>query len=876
MIKSAVLLILSLSCATSALSEPFRASEHSNSTLSSQLKVVVSEADISNDGYVAFSDTVKQEETIDARIIRKKNEKSAAEKRSDEWYETIHKAAPGADWKEIEARSIAEMIARSGSASNRELEGMWVERGPSNIPGRITDVDIDFDNGQIYALSDHGIVFQSSDLEAGVWIPKNDRFPLGLDVSAQLEVFQGGDLVAGGFIKSTNDWGVFYSEDQGLSWTASSGLGNLDVMGYRRLLKDGDNVYLFSHEYSPTEFTDFYKVYKSVNRGVSFNQLYVSAIPVGDGWRHSRSDMWISNNSENEHFYLSLEDSLFLVNKTTGERTFNSLITEANFGYHLLSGHEANGVVELRAYSSQGDAGKFYAWNSIDNSWTYRGEMTEWWLSQPFGANSLTCSATDADVIYFGGILISKSEDGGQTWTTMDLDPTGSYALYHGDVPKCFATINPTSNEEIMMIGTDGGLYQLDMPTQHFEQLSIPGLNCTQMYKMVSKQSDPGSMFIGTQDNGYSYTTNGTVQQETVDFTFQWGGDVSNVASGDGGETFWLWWLGDGCNYQNGPAEAGFVSNWSPYEFDGQVPYWEAPIWISNHFPDRCYTAGYINGTGGSHIIELTAQPGEFCTSEQFSYDFEAEVNGRITAIAISPINSDYFYVTTDNGYFCLSTDGGENWTQSLISSSMYPRAILPSSIDLNQVWVIGSGYSNSPVFHTINNGDTWTPINDGLPSCIAEAIATNEDESLVFLATSIGPFVLEGDSQAWEDLSTGVAPLVHYMDVEYITQTNTVRFATYARGIWDFQMDDESSVQDISMLSEELAFPNPCADLIYLKLDEQDILSPYILCSSEGKALQTGIAQSTNQSIHTNQLPSGSYFVRLLATGKTIRFVKR
>jgi photosystem II stability/assembly factor-like uncharacterized protein len=821
-------------------------------------------------------DSAIDQETISERILRKKSENGASKKRSDEWFELIHKAAPGDNWKEIEARSIAEMISRSESAQNRELNGLWVERGPSNVPGRITDVDIDFINGQIYALSDHGIVFQSSDLEAGIWIPKNDRFPLGLDVSAQLEVFQGGDLIACGFIKSTNSWGVFYSNDQGLSWTESTGLGTLEIMGYRRLLKDGDDVYLFSHEYSPADVSDYYKVYKSVDHGASFNQLYVSAIPVGDGWRHSRSDMWVSNNTANEYLYLSLEDSLYSVSKYTGERSFHGLITQANFGYHLLAGHEANGVVELRAYSSQGDAGKFYAWNSVDNNWVYQGEMTDWWLSQPFGANSLTCSATDADVLYFGGILISKSEDGGQSWTTMDLDPTGSYALYHGDVPKCFTTLNPANNEEIMMIGTDGGLYQLDVPAQHFVQLSIPGLNCTQLYKMVSKQSDPGTMYIGTQDNGYSHTTNGTIQQGPVDFTFQWGGDVSNVASGDGGETFWLWWLGDGCNYQNGPAEAGFVSNWSPYEFNGEVPYWEAPIWVSNHFPDRCYTAGYINGTGGSHIIELTAQQGEFCSSEQFSYNFQAELNGRITAIAISPINSDYFYATTDNGYFCMSTDGGETWSHSLISNSMYPRAILPSSVQLNHAWVIGSGYSNSPVYHTTDNGNTWTPVNDGLPSCIAEAIATNEDESQVYLATSIGPFVLEGDAQTWEDLSNDVAPLVHYMDVEYMSQSNTVRFATYARGVWDFQLDDETSVETISESEQEYAFPNPCTVWVQLQLAEKDLTSSYILFSNEGKALQTGVVLSTNQQIPTNHLSPGSYFIRIVTTGKTIRFVKR
>lgn len=818
----------------------------------------------------------KVHSALKENILAKERKNELSKKRSEQWWEIIHKAAPGDDWRAIEAESIAEMIARAGSAGNRDVSGTWVERGPSNIPGRITDVDIDFENNRIYALSDHGIVFQSSDLEATAWSAQNDRFPLGLDVASQLEVFAGGDLVTSGYIKAINKWGVFYSKDHGLTWTAASGLDNLPVMGYRRLLKGGNDVYLLAQEYSGAANSDYYKIYKSTDHGVSFRELYVSPIPVGDGGRHVRSDMWISNNPLNENIYVSLEDSLFLVNKSTGVRTFNSLVTKGNHGYHLLTGHESNGVVVLRAYSSQGDVGKFYGWNSNDNEWVSKGQLTEWWLSQPFGANSFACSPLDADVLYFGGILVSKSEDGGETWTTMDLDPTGSYALYHGDVPKCFTAVNPATNEEVMLIGTDGGLYQLDMPTQHFEQMGIPGLNCTQLYKMVSRQADPGTMYIGTQDNGYSHTTKGNAQQEAVDFTFQWGGDVSNVASGDGGETFWLWWLGDGCNYQQGPAEAGFVSNWSPYDVDGQVPYWEAPIWVSGHFPDRCYTAGYINGTGGNHLIQLTSQPGARCLSKQFDYNFETAVGGRITAIAISPIDSNYFYVTTDNGFFCRSTDGGITWHHTLISSSLYPRAILPSKQNADELWVVGSGYSNSPVFHSLDNGNSWEALNIGLPACIAEAITTNDDESMIFLATSVGPFVWETDQNQWSDLSDNVAPLVHYMDVEYLTTTHTVRFATYARGIWDYQLKSFVSADDVAENNSGMAvFPNPCADHINVNLGEGIHQSSYVIYDVEGRVVLTGIASSNTERIETAGLSGGVYFIKIAETGGVVRFVK-
>jgi hypothetical protein len=355
----------------------------------------------------------------------------------------------------------------------------------------------------------------------------------------------------------------------------------------------------------------------------------------------------------------------------------------------------------------------------------------------------------------------------------------------------------------------------------------------------------------------------------------QWGGDVSNVATGDGGETFWLWWLGDGCNYQNGPADEGFVSNWSPYEVNGEVPYWEAPIWISNHFPDRCYTAGYINGTSGSHILKLTAQPGQICTSEQLAYDFQAELNGRITALAISPLDSNYFYAATDNGYFCESIDGGQTWSNVLVSNSMYPRAILPSKINLGEVWMIGSGYSNSPVFHSENNGVSWTALDQGLLSCIAEAIVCNDDESLIFLATSIGPFVLEAGSEEWADLSQGIAPLVHYMDAEFISSTNTARFATYARGIWDYQIDSDVAITELTENANASAFPNPCRDFIEIKVNNQ--LSPlsFVIYGMDGKVIRTGLLNSSEQRIDTRDLHPGSYYLKLIQSGEVLKFIK-
>ncbi|KAF0129359.1 MAG: hypothetical protein FD155_2587 [Bacteroidetes bacterium] len=793
------------------------------------------------------------------------------------WFEALHKTAPGDDWRLIEAQSMQQLIHNRTQIKTSSFAGTWTERGPSNIPGRITDLDIDYLTQRLYALSDHGIVFRSSDLNGTQWEAMNDHFPLGLDVASQLKLIKGTSnvLISSGYIKSTNSWGVYRSADGGSNWVASAGIGSFPMSGIRRIVQDDVAIFLLVQEYNYAVPTDYFTIYKSSDQGLSFAVLYRTNIPTGDGGKHVKTDMWVSDETQSPLYFLQ-EDQLLLINKQTGARTFNSFVSGGTMNQSLLTGHSSDGVVNLTAYQALNDTGRFYRWSSLDQQWHYKGMLTQWHLALPFGSNSLSCSMQSPDTIYFGSILTSRSTDGGVGWTTIDLDPTGSYALYHGDVPKTLNSINPNTGEEETYMGTDGGIYKLDVVADHFNSVSIPGLNCTQIYKMVTKQSEPGKMFIGTQDNGYAHTSAGNFYPGTVPFNLQWGGDVTNVASGDGGETFWLWWLGDGCNYMSGPDENYVISTWSPYAHGGSIPYWEPPVWIPSQHPDRCYTAGYLNNTGGNYLIKLQAIPGADAVATTFPYNFEAQAGGRITAIAISPLDSSLYYVATDNGKLLRSTDAGMSWTSATLSNSLFPRVILPSKTNVGEPWVAGSGYSNSPVYFSSDNGQTFNALNIGIPSCLVEALATNEDESILFAATSIGPFALDRNQIGWTAIAGETAPLVHYMDVEYVSATATARFATYARGIWDFRLTStgvHSVEKDRFVLK---LYPNPTSDRLYVQNVDDFEGKDYQIVDLNGKVLQTGKIAQSSTVINISGLPSGVYFVKIAEVNKVEKFIIR
>ena len=813
--------------------------------------------------------------------------RSIGDKRPLEWLNTINRCSPDSDWRSIESESLTELLKKksqslkSQTLADGNITGTWHERGPLDVPGRVTDLQVFPEDNIIFALTDGGILFKGS-LDSQDWIALNDQFPLALGTSPVLDVFltpSGFRILCGGWIKMTNQWSMFYSDDDGATWQESSGYYTNDIMGitrmYSRLENNIPTSYLFTQEHNAFEQTDYYSIFKSLNYGESFQLLYRSSIPVGDAYRHVKSDMWIDTDEENTPIYLALEDSLFQVSFLDGQREFKGLITQNNsLNGCLLSGATTNGNTTLYAWAGiEGQQGTCWRSLSEGSNWEYRGTIPFEEGNYPFGNNSFCINKQNTDEVMLGGVLLSYSQDGGVNWEVPNTDQDG-WMLHHSDHPFVGTyTINNISN---WILGTDGGIYVENdipgyalavngvLPSQFtFTNISRPGLNCTQIYKMVTDQNNPERMYVGTQDNGYVKTLNGINSEENAEFDYVWGGDVSAMESGDDGASFWCWWLGDGTNFVDGPLFDQSSSNWSPYWVNGSVPYWEAPLHVKQNQPNVSFTAGYINGTGGSHIIKLEAVTGGVANATQSNFDFMAESNGAfITAISSDPINPNRMYVTTSNGLFFSSLDNGENWqSTSAVSPYFYCRHILVSSLRPGEIWLAGSGYSNSGVYKSVDYGITFEEVNSGLPSTIVERLAFNSDETILFAATGIAPFAFIPSLNQWYDISGSDAPLVHYMDVEFVSQLNTVRFATYARGIWDLKIEEFTDLYENSSISNDV-YPNPTDDWIHWNTNFQSI-EKAILVSMSGTSTQLTIINDKSAASIEGVAP-GDYLLNL------------
>jgi hypothetical protein len=269
--------------------------------------------------------------------------------------------------------------------------------------------------------------------------------------------------------------------------------------------------------------------------------------------------------------------------------------------------------------------------------------------------------------------------------------------------------------------------------------------------------------------------------------------------------------------------------------------------------------------------------------------DFAIGGSHYLTAVSISPVNHDQRLAVTDIGRLWYSSDGGANWTDSGYSGPaahyFYGTAIVHSYADPLTAWVGGSGYSGPAVYKTRDGGLTWAPMGDRLPSTLVYDLALESPANeVLYAATEAGPFRYEESHGEWRYIGTG-APLTIYWSVESVPTDNLMRFGTYGRGIWDYDVDPPVSAvenQTPGASGFSLAnFPNPFNPRTTLRFDLErtgftqvdifDLAGHHIRRLHSGK-LVAGTHELTwnGRTSDGSRCPSGVYLATVQALGRT------
>lgn len=726
------------------------------------------------------------------------------------WIEQMHRSAPDVDWREIDGHYRGEAMQRRQQARDEVLlrEGEsarlnrvdlpgpwlaeWVERGSDNQSGRIVGADYDPVSGRLLAYA-HGGQLWAASRTALDWDSLNDAVqfrPSGTGGSFARLPGRGSRLL----VVSDQPRGVYYSDNNGVSWRPSDGFATSNASSAHGLAvrgPHGSEIYVLRHEINPAVSASRPRLYASSDRGEQFEPIAFV------GSENNRAALFAPRHDSDEVYLLADATIHRLQPGSHQPEVLATLpITPSDLANRrvLLSGgvdeHGATFLYAFYSLSGTSTLGTARVFRSLDGglNWSERNQVP----TGAFSFNSAAASTRDPDLVYLGGVEMYRSINGGSNWVRVNTwqayynDP--EFRL-HADIPGI--EVFRDGDIERVLISTDGGLYESVDGAATVRNLSMQGLRVSQYYGTYTVRTPPYAILAGAQDQGFQKAA---AQGEGVlDFVQTISGDYGHLTSGNGGTTLWSNYpgftmldLAPQAMNQSGIRMWSFVNN----SFTGWL--FLAPMIAHPHAPDRVSLAGGRLGGGSSHrIIELRWNGAAFVAT-QSSQDF----GSQITALAIDPRQPDLRYAVTSARRFFRSTDGGASWTETASNlpqnHNFWGQRILIDPVQRNRVYVSGSGYSNPPVFVSDDAGDSFQPFSSGLPSTLVFDLAASADGEHLFAASEVGPFYYDRGAQTWRDITGLNGPAQTFWQVDFVDELGLARFATYGRGIWDLVLSDD------------------------------------------------------------------------------------
>lgn len=714
--------------------------------------------------------------------------------------------------QEFYHRALNEIIAHPPRFTRRTPQA-WKFEGPTNIGGRITDVEgFASSPGLIYVGAASGGVFKT--LDGGQsWKPVFDQNPLlsvgdmALDPLNPNHLLVGtGEANGGGGSMSYEGNGIFETTDGGMTW---------DHLG---LEFSGSISKIIIHPKQPEVLyaaamgrmfgkNNQRGVFKSTNSGDKWEQVLFHSDSVGvidlimdtrhpdtlyaAMWERSRKPSGIDYGGPACGIYRSFDGGKVWVKLTQG------LPGGANLGrIGLALAPSSPNIVFAYYMDESGDFLGIYKSVNAGDQWTKTNARIDvatfgWWFGKIYVAPD------NAQQVYVLGYSGYKSVDGGNVFNAMTENFSDDV---HVDQHALF--IDPL-NPGRLLLGNDGGLYSSTNFGDRWTKIN--NLPITQFYTCHIDYSRPERLYGGTQDNSSIRTlTTGVNQWQTI-----WSGDgfVCLVDPNNNRYVYTESQYGvfvrstnGGLSFSNALAgiEGSDRKNWNtPVVFHPQI---SSTLFLGTH---RLYRSTDYAVSWQSISPPLTVETG-------------SKSYGTITCISVSPVDPQLIYCGTDLGQVWFTRDGGFNWQP--IQSGLPVRWITSITADpkiLNRVYLTLSGYryneSMPHVFVSENNGTLWTDISRGLPPIPCnKLIADPALPGHIIVATDAGVWRSYNNGKNWEMLGDEL-PLMVITDLDFHPPTRKLIAASYGRGMFSYNLELPVSQENQVLINTDLETrPNP------------------------------------------------------------------
>jgi photosystem II stability/assembly factor-like uncharacterized protein len=418
---------------------------------------------------------------------------------------------------------------------------------------------------------------------------------------------------------------------------------------------------------------------------------------------------------------------------------------------------------------------------------------------RPFYFAHLTVDPQDHNRVYKPGYMLTFSSDGGKTFSGSILSGGGM----HPDVHALW--VHP-KDPAMMLVGTDGGVYQSFDRAQKWRFLSV--LPFSQFYHVNYDLDTPYNVYGGLQDNG---TWMGPSQAPGGVSNHHWrviGGGDGFAVTVDPAEPDLVYVESQGGRVVRFRRSTGESKEVYPYALQGEQKLrfnWNTPIVASPTQKGTIYL--------GSQFLMRSRDRGD--TWERISPDLTTNDQSRqkqlqsgglsidnssaenyttIITIAESSKNPAVIWVGTDDGNVQVTRDGGKSWTNVVANVKGVPARtwvsrIEPSHFDENTAYVTFDGHRTGDmktyVYRTRDAGKNWEALATADLRGFAHVVREDRvNPDLLFLGTEYGLWLSLDGGKNWAQFKENFPPVPVY-DVAIHPRDGDAIIGTHGRGIY-------------------------------------------------------------------------------------------